>query len=136
MRFKMFFMQFRVLSPFAESTFYPHLQNPRFNPICGIRVLSLFAGSAFYPYLWNPRFIPICGIHVLSPFAESTFYPHLQNPRFIPNCGIRVLSPFEQSANGPLPLFVLINSSQLRHIYRVSIFIKVNTHENNMYDPR
>jgi hypothetical protein len=54
--FSSFFTQFRVLSSFAESAFYPHLRNPRFILICGIRLRNPLpqSASAFYP---NPIII-------------------------------------------------------------------------------
>jgi hypothetical protein len=53
-------LQFRVLSSFAESAFYPHLRNPRFILICGIRFR-------------NPRFILICEIRFRNPLPQSAF---------------------------------------------------------------
>ena len=53
-----FFAQFRVLSPFAESAFYPNLRNLR-----------------FYPNLRNLCFILICRIRFQNPLPpfRSTF---------------------------------------------------------------
>ncbi len=57
---------------------------PRFILIYGIRVLSPFAESAFYPHLRNPLPESASAIPFRIPYSISAFYPNPQSAKVLP----------------------------------------------------